>query len=104
LVNRLKDHTEFASHFPAPSVPLNSARFNPDNFWQGPTWVNTNWLIIQGLKDYGYLKEAQDLKRHTIKMVGGAGFFEYFSPLDGSGKGAPNFSWTAALTIDLLKS
>jgi hypothetical protein len=35
-------------------------------------------------------------------MVGEAGFYEYFSPFDGSGKGAPNFSWTAALTIDLI--
>lgn len=104
LVNQLKDQTSFNSHFPVPSVPINSKYFDPDNFWQGPAWVNTNWLIIQGLKDYGYLKEARDLKQHTIKMVGDAGFYEYFSPFDGAGRGASNFSWTAALTIDLLKS
>lgn len=104
LVSQLKDQTSFNSHFPVPSAPINSKYFDPDNFWLGPSWVNTNWLIIQGLENYGYLKEARDLKRHTIKMVGDAGFYEYFSPFDGSGKGAPNFSWTAALTIDLLKS
>lgn len=104
LVELLKDHTSFAPHFPVPSVPINSKHFNPDNFWQGPSWVNTNWLIIEGLQDYGFHKEAQDLKRSTIKMVGNAGCYEYFSPFDGAGKGAPNFSWTAALTIDLIKA
>ncbi len=104
LVSQLKDHASFDPHFPVPSVPVNSKSFNPDNFWQGPSWVNTNWLIIQGLHDYGFHKEAQDLKRSTIKMVEGSGFYEYFSPFDGAGKGAPSFSWTAALTIDLLKS
>lgn len=104
LVSRLKDHSEFNCHYPVPSVPLNSVRFNPDNFWQGPSWVNTNWLIIQGLQDYGYQKEASELRRQTIKMVSNADFYEYFSPLDGTGKGAHNFSWTAALAIDLLKS
>ena len=103
LVEHLKDHQSFYPHYPVPSVPINSKRFDPDNFWQGPSWVNTNWLIIQGLQEYGFLKEARDLKRHTIKMVDEAGFYEYFSPYDGSGKGAANFSWTAALTIDLLE-
>ena len=104
LVSQLKDQTSFGTHFPVPSVPINSKHFDPDNFWQGPAWVNINWLIVQGLHDDGFLKEAKDLKRHTIKMVGDSGFYEYFSPFDGSGKGAKNFSWTAALTIDLLKS
>jgi hypothetical protein len=104
LVMQIKNQTSFNSHYPIPSVPINSKDFNPNNFWQGPSWVNTNWLIIQGLKDYGFHKEAQDLKRHTIKMVGNGGFYEYFSPFDGSGKGAANFSWTAALTIDLINS
>ncbi len=104
LVGQLKDHTAFYPHFPVPSVPINSKSFNPDNFWQGPTWVNTNWLIIQGLRDYGFHKEARDLKRQTIQLVADGGFYEYFSPFDGSGKGAPNFSWTAALTIDLINT
>jgi len=104
LVNLLKDHTTYYPAYPVPSVPVSSSRFNSDNFWLGPSWVNTNWLIIQGLQNYGYAKEALDLRQHTIKMVGNAGFYEYFSPLDGAGKGAPNFSWTAALTIDLIES
>ena len=36
-------------------------------------------------------------------MVTKAGSYEYFDPRDGSGAGAANFSWTAALAIDLFK-
>lgn len=104
LVAQLKDPDSFALRFPVPSVPLNSRHFDADNFWLGPTWVNMNWFLIHGLRKHGFRQEALNLKHHTLQMVEQAGFFEYFSPLDGSGKGAENFSWTAALVIDLLES
>lgn len=104
LVGMLKNKRKFGTRWPAPSVPLDSPYFNPLQYWQGPTWVNTNWLIIEGLKRYGYDDEAEDLKGKTIQMVAQNGFAEYFSPLDGQPAGAANFSWTAALVIDLLKS
>ncbi len=102
LVNMLKKKRRFASNWPLPSVPLNSPYFDPYKYWQGPTWVNTNWLIIDGLKQYGFDKEAQELTKKTIKMVSKSGPSEYFNPLDASAAGAPNFSWTAALAIDLI--
>lgn len=30
------------------------------------------------------------------------GFYEYFDPIDNRGLGTPDFSWTAALFIDVL--
>jgi hypothetical protein len=38
-----------------------------------------------------------------LEIAAEHGFYEYFNPLTGDGLGAPDFSWTAALTIDLLK-
>ncbi len=102
LVNLLKDHKEYWLHHPVPSVPLSSEYFSAERYWQGPTWVNTNWLIIDGLTRYGFHEEAQDLRDRTLAMVQSAGCYEYFSPIDGKGLGAENFSWTAALTLDLL--
>jgi glycogen debranching enzyme len=84
-------------------VPLDSQFFDAERYWQGPSWVNTNWLIIDGLRRYGFDKEADELRQRTIDMVDKNGPYEYFSPTDGKGKGAANFSWTAALTIDLDK-
>ncbi|MBA3758058.1 glycoside hydrolase [Candidatus Saccharibacteria bacterium] len=103
LVKMLEDEHLFGANFPIPSVPLNSEWFNQHAYWQGPTWVNMNWLIIDGLKRYGFDEHATALTESTLEMVRSGGFAEYFSPLDGSPAGADNFSWTAALVIDLLK-
>jgi neutral trehalase len=104
LVGLLKRQNAFSTSWPVPSVPQASTYFNPYRYWQGPTWINTNWLIIDGLKRYGFLLEAKVLEERTIKLVDKGGFFEYFNPLNGKPAGAPNFSWTASLTIDLLKN
>ena len=102
LVRLLENQHVFGVHYPVPSVPANSPWFKPHSYWQGPSWVNTNWLIIDGLERMGYADHAAALKESTIEMVRASGCYEYFSPLDGSPAGAANFSWTAALTIDLL--
>lgn len=103
LVKVLKNQHMFSPKFPVPTVPVNSEWFNPTVYWQGSTWINMNWLIIDGLKRYGYDKEAEDLKAKTLALIEPSSFDEYFSPLDGQPAGVQNFSWTAALTIDLLK-
>jgi hypothetical protein len=104
LIKQLEDKRLFGPPFPVPSVPLNSPWFNPRAYWQGPTWVNTNWLIIDGLGRNGFKEHASALRESTLEMVAGAGFYEYFSPLDGQPAGVNNLAWTAALTIDLLES
>lgn len=104
LVALLQDHKEYWLHHPVPSVPLTSEFFSPTCYWQGPTWINTNWLIIQGLRQYKFDDLADELTRKTIDLVAKAGPNEYFNPLDGQGLGPHDFSWTAALTIDLLNS
>ena len=103
LVKLLENEHGFGSNFPVPSVPLSSSQFDPDRYWQGPSWVNTNWLIIDGLKRYGYKDHAAALTDTTLDMVRLSGFAEYFDPITGEPLGAHNFSWTAALVLDLLQ-
>lgn len=102
LVSLLRNRHAFGANFPVPSVPFNSKYFEPHSYWQGPTWLNTNWLIIDGLQRYGYKKEAAIVAAKSIQLVKDHGSYEYFSPIDGTPAGAKDFSWTAALTLDLL--
>ena len=102
LVQKLEDENQFGTTYPIPTVPLNSEWFSKTRYWQGPTWVNTNWLIIDGLRRYGFYDHAEALKESTLDMVRLSGFYEYFSAIDGQPSGAENFSWTAALVVDLL--
>ncbi len=104
LVKLLEQEKGFGPAYPVPSVPLDSSWFHNKLYWQGPTWVNTNWLIIDGLKRYGFNDHAAALRESTLEMVTNAGCHEYFDPETGEPAGADNFSWTAALAIDLLKT
>ncbi len=103
LVQVLRDEARWWPEWPVPSVPADDANFDPERYWQGPTWVNTNWLIVEGLRRNGAADLAVALARRTVELVARGGFFEYFSPLTGQGFGAADFSWTAALTLDLLE-
>ena len=104
IFNRLKKNGEFWNEggFPLSSIPLKSPEFNSQNYWRGPVWINMNWLIIQGLKKHGFTELSIDLAVETIRLVSESGFYEYFDPLTGEGCGSDNFSWTAALIIDLI--
>lgn len=104
LVRLLENEHAFGPAYPVPSVPTNSFWFKPKLYWQGPSWVNTNWLIIDGLKRYGFHDHAEALRESTLEMVSKSGCYEYFDPLNGQAAGAANFSWTASLAIDLLKT
>ncbi len=102
LVKLLESEHLFGPAFPVPSAPLNSPWFDPERYWQGPTWFNTNWLIIDGLKRYGYHQHAEALSESMLELVQQHGCYEYFNPLNGEPLGVASFSWTAALAIDLI--
>lgn len=104
LVKTIEDANMFGPAYPIPSVPLNSPNFDANRYWQGPTWVNTNWLIADGLRRYGYHDHAEALVEGTLELIEKGGFAEYFNPLTGEPLGADDFSWTAALAIDFKKT
>tara|TARA_B100001146_G_C16200585_1_gene444293 strand:- start:8513 stop:9835 length:1323 start_codon:yes stop_codon:yes gene_type:complete len=85
-----------------------SDRYNSEKYWRGPIWINLNWLMYRGLIKYDFLDVAETIKRDTLLLVQKYGFYEYFEPskeknkLLKTGYGGANFSWSAALTIDLL--
>src|SRR6056297_127639 len=85
-------------------------RFNPRKYWRGPVWVNLNWMLYYGLKNYNFNEVAERVKKDSIELIKRDGFFEYFDcrkdtgEADRKGYGGNNFSWSAALIIDLLKN
>jgi hypothetical protein len=103
LVDMLHDKQLFDSNYPIASVPLSSDYYKELGYWQGPTWINTNWLIIEGLEKYGFDKEAENIKAKSISLIEQHGNYEYFSAKNGNPAGAKNFSWTAALILDMIK-
>jgi hypothetical protein len=87
---------------PVPSYDRTAPDFDTMRYWRGPIWINVNWLLRRGLLVHGLRDEAEDLRLAMLRLVHGNGHFEYFHPNTGEGLGAPTFSWTAALSLDLL--
>ena len=83
-------------------------RYEPKRYWRGPIWINLNWLLFNGFRRYQFTDLAHQIQDDTIQLISDYGFYEYFDARKGIegtiGLGGNNFSWTAALTIDLLHS
>jgi glycogen debranching enzyme len=76
--------------------------FSRDRYWRGPVWINVDWMLMHGLRRYGFEEQADHLCRTIVDLVESEGFHEYFDPASGRGHGSGFFSWTAALLIDVL--
>jgi neutral trehalase len=84
LVAHLQNPAEFNTFVPFPTVARNDKNFEKD-CWRGPIWINTAYLIIQGMKSYGYKAEAKDM---AYRLVDGVfktwnnthKFVEYYDP------------------------
>ena len=104
LVAHLTDEREFWPRYPVPTVALNDPKFNPLQMWRGPTWVNINYLLIEGLQRTGYGDLARDLRCRTLDMLSAHDdIYEYYQPQTGEvpPKAASIFGWSSAVFIDL---
>ncbi|MGW2964586.1 MGH1-like glycoside hydrolase domain-containing protein [Streptomyces sp. NPDC001220] len=84
-----------------PSYDLTGPAFDAQRYWRGPAWFNTAWLIHRGLRTHGLHDSAEHLRQGFLGEAEKSGFAEYIDPLTGAARGARNFSWTAALALDL---
>lgn len=102
LLNKEKYAPSSDSEYFFPCVSKDSPKFEPLRYWRGPIWMSANWLVLLGLRKYGYNDLADKIKEDCLLLVEKSGFVEYFDPRDGSPKGAGGFSWTAAIAVDLI--
>ena len=87
---------------PLPSYDRTAADLDPVRYWRGPLWVNMNWLLWRALHLQEQPVLADALRRAMLDLVRSSGCYEYFHTDTGAGVGTAAFSWTAALTLDLL--
>jgi glycogen debranching enzyme len=92
LVEGLRERYDAA--WPLPSTSPRDPAFDPRRYWRGPAWVNVNWLFVDAI--------GSPLAERTLELVRRHGCREYYHPSTGEGLGAKQFSWTAALVLDLL--
>lgn len=103
------NHSSFcgACNCDSPAVPSSdilSDSFSRISYWRGPVWVNVNWLIALGLYRRGKTERADACFEGLLSLVWENGFWEFYAPDTGRALGGRDFSWSAALTIDLLRN
>jgi putative isomerase len=104
LLARLTDPELFWTRYPIPTVARNDPRYDPNQMWRGPTWVNINYLFCEGLERAGQSALAQELRQRTLDLImQHDDIYEYYHPETGMHppKAAPIFGWTSAVFIDM---
>ncbi len=88
------------SKYGVPSTAKNERDYAPRRYWCGPVWMMTNWLIVLGLKRYGWQAQATELRAQSLDLLATHSLREYYDPRDGAGLGGKDFAWTASIALD----
>ena len=99
IISKLKKYNSQREYFFTTVNPKDKT-FEETRYWRGPVWINSNWIIYQGLinKDKNF---SELLKNKTLELLENKNFHEYYNFKNGDCLGANNFSWSAALYLDL---
>jgi len=68
LAAQLQNPATFATAFPIPCVAKSDPTFGSD-MWRGPVWINYNYMVIDGLREYGYTALADALRDRTVDVM-----------------------------------
>ena len=87
LVAKLKDTSKFWRRYGVPSLAADDPYYSPKGYWNGPVWVQWNYLIVRGLLQYGYVREARELTMNVASAMVAQlkkdhNFWEFYSPDD----------------------
>jgi len=109
LLKVMKDPNEFWRPFGIPTLTAKDEYYNPIGYWNGPVWIQWQYLIFRGLLDYGYEDEAVELAErvmdnviHQLKVD--HNFWEFYSADDYQAGWNKTYIWTgivARMLIDL---
>lgn len=109
LVQKLSDPTKFWRRFGVPTLSASDSYYNPMGYWNGPIWVQWQYLIFRGLLRYAYVNEARQLVEKVLDTVihqlkADHCFWELYSPDDYRAGWNQTYIWTgivARMLIDL---
>lgn len=106
IVALLKDPQAFGTDYPVATLAV---RHMPEKrrgvyHWRGSNWVEMTWLVIQGLKRYGYNDEAARLAEINCRMVfktleSSGHFREFYNSLTGEPSDLTDYIWASMPAI-----
>jgi hypothetical protein len=87
LVQVLTDPDKFWRLYGIPSLAADDGYYNPEGYWNGPVWVQWQYLIFRGLINYGYYYQSEQLAHIVLAAVidqlkNDHNLWEFYSPDD----------------------
>lgn len=108
VVAKIMDSDHFNSYLPFPTLSVSHPEFEPERgYWRGPVWIDQAYFALEGMKNYGYEKEYEEMKEKLLNHAEGllerqTPIYENYDPRNGMALNAPHFSWSAAHFLLLL--
>lgn len=91
---------EFWAPYGIRTIAADEPDYNPHSgYWRGPVWVISNDLLMHGLMNYGFRKQASELAEETVTLLvrdlkATGGMNENYNPQTGAPTAAGHFvSW-----------
>lgn len=111
LVRKMVDTSEFWRPYGVPSLSARNDYYCPIGYWNGPVWVQWDYLLFRGLLDYGYKAEAAALADKVLDnmiyfLKKDHVFWEFYSPDDRQAGWNKTYIWAGIAPrffIDLSK-
>lgn len=87
-----------------PCCAYNAPSFVRNVHWEGPIWVNLDYMMLLGLQRYGYGVLAEEMRQLLLHWCDREkrGLFEYYDSITGEELGANYYGWTAACIAELI--
>ena len=98
IIDKLKKYNSQKDYFFTTVNPKDKS-FEETRYWRGPVWINSNWIVYQGLINKDKIFSSL-IKNKTLELLENKKFHEYYNYKTGECLGANNFSWSAALYLD----
>lgn len=86
LVKELDNPETFNREFRVPSLSADNLKYKENGrYWQGGIWPGTNYMVMTGLANKGYKKQAREIALNHYKQIlevykNTGTFWEYYSP------------------------
>ncbi len=108
MVAVLRDPARFWGEWVLPTISRDDLAFADQQYWRGSIWPPMNYLVLQGLRRYGFDDLAADLASKGARMFladrSRTGFCrENFSARTGRGRGQRFQSWGPLFALGALQ-
>lgn len=112
LIEKLTDENKFWRRYGIPTLAADDEWYSPyvDYCckWNGPVWLLWNYMVIQGLRNYGYHDHAVQVAQKNLDAVmlqlrKNHNFWESYSPDNEVLNCPPNYIWDAIIARVLMQ-